>query len=102
MKVAAASTTSGVLTLSALGLQVAVLAWQHSQRLATMIPKFVKAGKGGGPLRPTGSAKVATDVRPYRVSSGVLRITVRFQHSDASLIPPYFVSASFSSTRQRF
>lgn len=98
MKAAAESMPSGVLTPSASGVQVAVLAWQQSRRLVTMIPQFVRAGKGGGPLRPTGSSKVATDVRPYRVSSGVLRITVRFQPLNASPIPPYFVSASCSPT----
>ena len=49
-----------------------------------MIPQFVRAGKRGGPLSPTGSCKVSTDVRPYRVSSGTLRIVVRFLDIDVS------------------
>ena len=42
-----------------------------------MIPQFIRTGKRGGPLRPTGSSSVPTNVRPYRVSSGALRILVR-------------------------
>ena len=49
-----------------------------------MIPQFVRAGKRGGPLSPAGSSKVSTDVRPYRVSSGTLRIVVRFLDIDVS------------------
>ena len=48
-----------------------------------MIPQFVRAGKRGGPLRPTGSTAVPTNVRPYRVSSGALRILVRFCDSSS-------------------
>lgn len=49
-----------------------------------MIPQFVRAGKRGGPLSPTGSSKVPTNVRPYRVSSGTLRIVVRVLDIDLS------------------
>lgn len=42
-----------------------------------MLPRFAQAGSRGGPLRPSGSSTVPTNVRPYRFSSGSLRIVVR-------------------------
>ena len=40
------------------------------------MPNFVRAGGRGGPLRPSGSSSVPTNVRPYRVGSGALRVVV--------------------------
>ncbi|DBA95578.1 hypothetical protein WJX82_006262 [Trebouxia sp. C0006] len=39
-----------------------------------MAPTFIHAGSRGGPLRPSGSSTVPTNVRPYRVGSGTLRV----------------------------
>ena len=41
-----------------------------------MAPTFIHAGSRGGPLRPSGSSTVPTNVRPYRVGSGTLRVVV--------------------------
>ncbi len=41
-----------------------------------MVPNFIHAGSRGGPLRPSGSSTVPTNVRPYRVGSGTLRVVV--------------------------
>lgn len=40
------------------------------------MPNFVHAGGRNGPLRPSGSSSVPTNVRPYRVGSGSLRVVV--------------------------
>ena len=61
-----------------------------------MIPQFVRAGKRGAPLRPTGSSPMPTNVRPYRVSSGALRILVCFRDNSTSpqVLPFFFVNSA--------
>ena len=70
-----------------------------------MLPRFAQAGSRGGPLRPTGSSTVPTNVRPYRFSSGSLRIVVSLdvylvavlnrRHATSAVMPVYLKSSSF-------